>query len=334
MMRQAATRFTSCLSYYPLSKFLLIARMKETYKPYDTEEPLDYYFYRPLASFIVKAVYNTSVTPNQLTFISLFFGILSSLFFYSSESVYIFSGILFLMISNVLDCSDGQLARKRGTAGSITGRALDGLADNLVFFSIYFFSVLKFQDIPFFKLDGAEPYEWVIWAVAFVAAVGHSMQSSFFDYYRNEYITFVIKGYRSEGVALQEIKNEMLSFKDDKGKWFDRFLLWMSYLYYKIQKASNRKHSLSEQYEMLDNFGELYKKRNRFLLKMWSALGATSHVTYVMIFVFFDRMDLYFFFEAVILNIYMLVLKICQNQVNRSMEKQLNRRQVAVDSRQ
>lgn len=299
--------------------------MKETYKPYETEEHLDYFFYRPLASLIVKGVINTSVTPNQLTWASLIFGVISGFFFskYFSNALYLYIGILLLLISNVFDCSDGQLARARGTAGSMAGRTFDGLVDNLVFFSIYYFTVTQFQHLSFLKLDGADSYGWTIWAVGVVASVGHSLQSSFFDYYRNEYIAFVSKDYKSESVMAQTIKQEILSLEGVRGKGFDRFLLWFYYWYTKIQERSNKKNALRDRYNIPTDFDQLYQKRNQLLLRLWSFLGATAHITYIMIFAAFDRMDLYFFFEAIILNIYMITLKIIQNRVIHNLEKDL-----------
>ncbi|MDH4127791.1 MAG: CDP-alcohol phosphatidyltransferase family protein [Spirochaetota bacterium] len=285
--------------------------MKESYKPYETEEILDYFFYRPIASYFVKAVQNTSITPNQITVISLVFGMVAGVFLSPYYSIP-FVGIILLAISNILDCSDGQLARVR-KSGSMAGRVFDGLADSFVFFSIYLFSCLKFNDT----------YGWYIWAIAVVASVGHSMQSSFFDYYRNEYISFVIKNYKSEATTTQTILNEIDLLKNVKGKWFDRFLLRFYYLYTKIQEKSNKKNTLRDKYEIPKNFADTYREKNRVLLRFWSVLGATAHITYVMIFAAFDRMDLYFIFEAGFLNIYMIVMKIIQNRAIYSIEKKL-----------
>ncbi|GMT49585.1 MAG: hypothetical protein IEMM0008_1124 [bacterium] len=300
--------------------------MKETYKPYDTEELLDYFFYRPLASLIVKATVNTSVTPNQLTILSLIFGMASGVFFYYGEPTapfYSFMGLIFLVVSAIFDCSDGQLARARPSGGSMGGRVFDGIADNLVFFSIYLFSVLKFQDRSILGIEWMGNYGWTIWAVAAVAAITHSMQSSFFDYYRNEYISFVITYYKSEGASANEIKTELDKIKGVQGKAFERFLLWIYYGYTKIQEKSTKNNTLRDKYEIPLDFDELYKNGNLFILRLWSGLGGTAHLTYVMIFAAFQRMDLYFIFEVIFLNIYMIGLKLYQNRAIHSIEKKL-----------
>lgn len=295
----------------------------ETYKPIETEEHLDYYFYRPLADYIVKLTLHTSVTPNQLTLISFLLGVASGWLFYYSETYLIILGILILMLSNIFDCSDGQLARAR-KSGSMSGRVLDGIADNLVFLSIYLAGVFKFQDQSILLLDGYPPYGWIIWVVALIAGVGHSLQSSFFDYYRNEYIAFVVKGYQSESTTTKTIQKEMDSIKGVKGKQLDRFILSIYYVYTKIQEKANKENKLTDRYQITKDFASLYREKNLSLLKWWSLLGATNHITYIMIFMIFDRLDLYFIFEAVILNIYMIVLKMIQNRKTKEMESQLN----------
>jgi hypothetical protein len=299
--------------------------MKETYKPYDTEEMVDYYFFRPIASLIVKAVLNTKVTPDHLTFTALFFGVLSGLFFYFTGPAALFSGIFFLLIYTVFDCSDGQLARKKGTSGGIYGRALDGFADYHVFLCIYLCTILKFQQIPFLKIEGAEPYGWAIWAVGLIAMGGHSIQCSCFDYYQNEYVANVIKRRKSEGTTVSGIKKELDDLKNIKGKWFNRLVLCGIFVFTMIQEKVNKKKSPNARQDISEAFSVLYKKRNRFLLRLWSALGSSAHVVYIVIFAAFDRMDLFFFFEAIILNAYMLALMIYQKQVLRDMERNLNR---------
>ncbi len=297
--------------------------MKETFKPYDTEEYFDYYFFRPLASLIVKITINTPITPNQITFASLIIGVISGIFFYFDDINYILLGVVLLMISNILDCSDGQLARARRTGGTMVGRVLDGVVDGFVFFSIYLFAVLKIKDQPILGIQGMDNYGWLIWFIAVIGSIGHSMQSSFFDYYRNEYITYVIKDYQSEGAPSDNIKMELDRLKSQKGEWFGRFLLGVYYTYAKIQEKSNNKNNLKYKYQLPVNFDGIYKKRNRILLRLWSFLGASAHIVYIIIFGLFDRMDLYFIFEAVILNIYMLVLKYKQNKVIEDIEKDL-----------
>ncbi len=296
--------------------------MTNTFKPYDTEEHLDYFIFRPLASYIVRTTVSTSITPNQLTIISLILGIFTGFCFYSFEPVSLFIGIMLLFISNVFDCADGQLARARGT-GSMAGRIFDGFADNLVFLCIYIAIVLKYQSQSFLLIEGNTTYGWTIWLMAVFAGIGHSLQSSFFDYYRNEYISFVIKGYESEATTVEGIKKELESIKGERQKAFDRLLLRLYILYTALQEKVNKQNCIRNRYHIPQDFDELYKKKNLLLLKAWSLIGQTNHVIYLMIFAAFNRLDLFFFFEVLVLNAYMIGLKLYQNKVSNSIERYL-----------
>ncbi len=71
------------------------------------------YLNRPLASLIVRAVYRTRVTPNQLTYLAFLLGLVGAYFFFKgTPSAFIVGGIL-AQVSSIVDCADGMLARAR-----------------------------------------------------------------------------------------------------------------------------------------------------------------------------------------------------------------------------
>ncbi len=288
--------------------------MKETYKPIETEEYLGYHIFRPIASWIVKAVAHTPVTPNQLTVMSLVFGIGSGFFLYYADGVLLTSlSVLCLFIANVFDNSDGQLARFRGTE-SLYGRVFDGLIDNLVFASVYLAACLKFTG----------EYGPVIWLMGVAAAVSHSLQSSYFDYYRNEYIDIVVKGFKGEKTTSSEILKAIDSNKRQSGRYFERFLLYTYLNYTQVQEKVNKKYiGFRKQNAIPSDYTVTYKRKNLPLLRLWSILGPTAHITYVMFFIAVGAMDQYFIFEIIILNIHMLIMKIVQNRMIQTLKRDL-----------
>ena len=64
-------------------------------------------------------------------------GIIGTLLFTRGTSEALFAGAICLIIYDVFDCADGQLARLKGT-GTITGRIVDGFADYIVVVLTYF----------------------------------------------------------------------------------------------------------------------------------------------------------------------------------------------------
>ena len=98
-------------------------------------EPVNRYFHNPIAANIVKFLKNTWVTPNQVTYVSIFVGLISA-YVFSSEAMqsFVLAGILLELVL-VLDCVDGQLARAQKCA-SDRGRLLDGVAGYIIYLAV------------------------------------------------------------------------------------------------------------------------------------------------------------------------------------------------------
>lgn len=94
------------------------------------------YFTRPLASLVVRAVYNTSITPNHITLFSFFMALVSAVFFSMGEPRFFIVGGCLTMLTSVFDCADGQLARSKNMCtqfGAYLDLFLDRIADFLMF---------------------------------------------------------------------------------------------------------------------------------------------------------------------------------------------------------
>ena len=114
----------------------LYTEYKKSLKMLEVEEVLDLIIFRPPAFLLVKLIYQTSITPNQITWVSLFFGIFGAfLITFGTATAFILAAICFI-IYNILDCSDGQLARLQ-SSGTLTGRIVDGFADYIVAVTSY-----------------------------------------------------------------------------------------------------------------------------------------------------------------------------------------------------
>lgn len=97
--------------------------------------PVERYLTRPLASLVVRAVYRTRLTPNQLTIASLFFGIAAgAAYLGASPGWFVPAGVL-VYLSSIIDCADGMLARSRDQCTRF-GLLLDLFCDRIVDFAI------------------------------------------------------------------------------------------------------------------------------------------------------------------------------------------------------
>ena len=133
-------------------------------KSIETENFLDRIFYRPIGYRIALLLSKTPITPNVVTIISIFVGVFAGILLYY-QNIYInLIGFALLVVANILDCVDGQLARLTGIK-SAAGRILDGLAGDLWFISIYISIALKLS------ANASHSFTWII-----VSLVGVSNQ--------------------------------------------------------------------------------------------------------------------------------------------------------------
>jgi len=103
---------------------------------------LAYYFYQPLAALITYKLRKTNITPNQITIISLIFGIIGGMSIYFD---YKLMAVIILNISFILDCVDGQLARLKNMQ-SFFGMWLDNISDRIVEGVVYIALSINFEN--------------------------------------------------------------------------------------------------------------------------------------------------------------------------------------------
>ncbi len=97
--------------------------------------PFDRYFIRPPAALLVKAVFKTSVTPNQLTICSFLFGLTAGVLYLGGSYAYFAAAGSLALVSTIFDAADGMLARGRGQTsryGAFLDLFLDRIADFVV----------------------------------------------------------------------------------------------------------------------------------------------------------------------------------------------------------
>ena len=110
---------------------------KEKQSPFLAElvEPVNFYLNNPLATRLVQGLVKTPITPDQVTYTSILFGLASAFAFSQGTTQSIIIAGLLLEVTLVLDCADGQLARAKNCA-SEWGRFLDGIAGYISYLSV------------------------------------------------------------------------------------------------------------------------------------------------------------------------------------------------------
>ena len=96
-----------------------------------SDELINTYLLRPIAGLIVWVLYNTPVTPNQVTLASTIAGLVAAFFYLKgTPEAFIVAGLL-ITLKDLLDSADGQLARAKQQYSRV-GRFLDSIGDFVV----------------------------------------------------------------------------------------------------------------------------------------------------------------------------------------------------------
>ena len=142
------------------------------------EEWVDLRFYRPLGVRLARALLPTTVSADEVTLWSLMVGVVGGHFFVYADWRRNALGFALLIVSDILDSADGQLARLRGTSTRF-GRTLDGIGDNLRGISIYVHLIIRL----FLAGNG-----WAALLLGALAGLSHSLQAAAVDFIRNAYL--------------------------------------------------------------------------------------------------------------------------------------------------
>jgi len=282
-----------------------IQEYKQSLKLVEVEELFDLIFYRPLAFLLVKTIYNTNITPNQITTAALNIGILAGLLYTFNTKIMLITAAILLIIYDILDCSDGQLARLKKN-GTFFGRILDGVSDYLVSVTIYLgigFGFVMQSDDPMFYL-----------LLTITAGISNAIHAITLDFYRNRFLDYALNRESILGDNLKEFEEEYQNYNSEK-KFVKKMLIWFYLQYSKLQlKLSSSSIETEKKKYDRDDF---YKK-HKTILHFWTYVGPTSELTFLIITSLFFRLDIYLWGLVVVANIYVILLYLIQRRINHS----------------
>lgn len=149
------------------------------------------YLNRPLASLVVRLVYNTPITPNGLTLFSFFLGLLAVFSLSQGKYIYFILGGIGIQLSSIMDCADGMLARSKNMCSEF-GSHLDIFLDRIMDFSM----IIGVSVGVYRALDNEN-----LLVLGFLAAGLYLLQVNLF-YLTNSYLQRKEKGQTGEARAL------------------------------------------------------------------------------------------------------------------------------------
>ncbi len=298
--RRLGTPVTHVVPNYAVT---LLGEYRASLKALDVEEPIDLALHRPLAFVIAKLALPTAITPNGLTAVSTFFGVLGGVLLVTDFAwAAIVAGAL-LFVSQVIDSSDGMLARMRKTSSDL-GRMLDGVSDTLVLLTASIGSIVVMTR------HYASPWyaPWLVVALSVLTMHTSSFHTTAYDHYKNMYMRLVLPNQRDEEDLEQALERKRRA--DENGRGLVHAVTWFIYLVY--LKSGRRFFEWFDPYTVTragvlppydPERAAIYKKHALPLMKIWrSAFGVGSLVFGLAIFNAFGRPDIFLLFRLVFLN--------------------------------
>lgn len=277
--------------------------LEATYKARDVEGILDLYFYRKVGYRLAREFARLRITPAGVSLLGALCGVIAGHLYYYRNLTINIVGMALHICANMLDNADGQLARLTG-AGGRNGRIIDGVADHLVFLSIYVH--LTFRCLA----EGASP---LICLLVIAAAISHALQGAAADYYRTTYLYFV-KG--NESVDLDFSSSLRADYK--RLSW--RFQPWDKLLVAFYWNFTRQQELLSPWLKALreisrqsagllpGHFGSSYRTAAQPMFKLWGLLMTNTRMVVLFVALFINRPLWFFWFELLLLNLLLVYL--------------------------
>jgi hypothetical protein len=281
--------------------------LEASYKAREVEGFLDIHFYRKVGFQLALLFAKLKMTPAQVTWCGAALGIAAGHLYYYRDLKLNLLGMGLHVFSNAFDNADGQLARIT-RQGSRTGRALDGLSDNLVFVSVYVHLCLRHT------ANGGSP---LVWLLALAAGASHSLQSAAADYFRNAYLYF------TEGKTRAELdSSNALQADFDRLRWGERpwkkFLLrlylnytrqqeWLAPCLGELQRAAVQTRNFS--------IADVYRQQSRPLIRWLNLLATNPRMILLFALLLVGQPAWYFLVELTLFNLVLAFLLKKENAI-------------------
>ena len=281
--------------------------LKTVLKSKDVEDPVNVYVHRTLAYAFVWSIFKTRLTPNMVTLLAIFLGVVAGAgFIWGTPTAMVVGGIC-LWASAILDGADGMLARAKNLHSEF-GRALDGAADTIVAVCTVF---------PAFYhvwVTHHNPYHLVLVVPAILLTVVHL---ALYDFYKESFLRATRTG-QSEGRTGDEIA-QLAKDAENKPRVVRMAVNQVLIPHMRRQKAlidllNPEAWRLNELLDGSEQAAVIYRKFNLGPMRLWALVSLAPHNYLMAICAIADRLDIYLFIRLFVMNGIFLVAAIWQRR--------------------
>ncbi len=284
----------------------LLTEYRTSLKAIEVEELLDLVFFRPIAFVFVLAVYRTPLSPNAVTVLATIVGVIASVWMGIGTGNSLLVAALLLILYNVLDCSDGMLARLQ-KSGSRIGRILDGAADYIVTVAFYTGIGIGFAS--------NSPMPGPAWILTVAAGLSNALHSGLVDFYRNRFLDYHLDRVSVLGDDLEEFRRDYQNLRKQQGRLGEKALLWFYLKYSTLQRVAVAPRARVLETLHIDR--EVYVRANRRLMRWWTFLGPTTELALLILGCLAGRIEIFLLTIVILGNALAIVLKLIQDHTDR-----------------
>ncbi|MBI2395745.1 MAG: CDP-alcohol phosphatidyltransferase family protein [Deltaproteobacteria bacterium] len=283
--------------------------LKDVIKSADVEDPVNLHVHRPLQLALVRPLVRTSITPNQVTFLSLCAGLGSAALIVKGTPVALLAAGVLLFSSAILDGVDGMIARLKKTS-SETGHAIDGAAD-------YAVNVSTTAAAVYYLAQRMNPLLAI--ALGLLAHLAWAQHLMLYDFHCATYLRFLTGG-KHQGGDLDRGRDLLERLRARNASLFSRTLVAV-YVWQlgNRQTFLERVNPVAASYRTLDadaETGAAYVARHRTTMRAWAFLGNAPHMDLMALATATGRFDLYFLLRIVGFTALAVILAVWERRVS------------------
>jgi phosphatidylglycerophosphate synthase len=268
--------------------------LRDVIKSTDVEDPVNVHVHRPLQLVLARPLLRTSITPNQVTLLSLCSGLAAAACIFVGTPAALLAGALLLFGSAILDGVDGMIARAKKLS-SEAGHALDGAADYAV--------NIATTAAAIWHLGRTTGHPWIALALGVAAHLAWAHHLMAYDFHCAAYLRFLTGGRHMGGDqqrATESLARVRARYEAEPSAGG---FLQLSLMRIFVWQLGNRQALLARinprgvalAAEPAD--GEQaarYVAAHRGPMRLWALLGNAPHVDSMVLAALVDRFDVYF----------------------------------------
>jgi phosphatidylglycerophosphate synthase len=268
------------------------------FKAHEIEELVDVYFFRRLGFVVARLAAALRLTPTQVTVFGALVGVAGGAMLYDQRlGLYAFA---LLIAHGIIDSADGQLARMTGRVTEL-GRALDGCAGYVTHAAIY----LAIAGGVIHRGGSSAILVWMV-----LAGISNAAQAQMYEYHRHDYAMIAVRGLALGGEPANITQRWMKSLY----AWYLATARTLNGLHAEVESVIAARATAGV---VREEDRALYRKCFYWPMRGWNLLGDNMRRYAIGLLVCLDRLDLFFAFVLLPMNLVFIALWFWQRSADR-----------------